>query len=228
MMRVTSVQIGQPRPHPIPEGGESGEQEFTSAIGKRAVAGPVRLRTLGLDGDAVADRQNHGGPDQAVLAYAGAHYPRWRAEWARDDVGPGGFGENLTVDGADELTVCLGDRWAIGDAVLEVTKPRSPCNRLAWFQRRNDLIARVRATARSGWYLRVIAEGTIEAGAAIERVAHPYPELNVRRAAHAMLTRHHGAERDRDEAMLLVRCEALAANWRLRLAREGFVRAPGA
>lgn len=226
MMRLISVQIGQPTAYPIPDAGDSEDREFTSGIGKRAVAGPVRLSTLGLDGDAVADRRNHGGPDQAVLAYAGAHYPRWRAEWGRSDVSPGDFGENLTVDGTDDLTACLGDRWAIGDTVLEITKPRSPCNRLAWYQRRGDLIARVRATGRSGWYLRVIVAGTIEAGARIELVTRTHPELTVRRAANAMLNRQHGADRDRDEAMLLVRCEALAQDWRLRLAREGFVRGP--
>jgi MOSC domain-containing protein YiiM len=219
-MRLLTLQVGRPRTHPIPDADDPARDVFTSAIDKQPVAGPVRLFALGLEGDQVADTRAHGGPDQAVLAYTASHYPLWRAEWGRTEVPFGGFGENLTVGGADEDTVCLGDRWAIGDAVLEVTKPRSPCNRLAWYQRREDLISRVRATGRSGWYLRVVSEGTLEAGAPIELAARPHPELTVRRAALAMANRH----QDRDEAMLLVHCPALAEDWRLRLAREGFRR----
>ncbi|HUR95162.1 MAG TPA: MOSC domain-containing protein [Gemmatimonadales bacterium] len=217
-MHIVAVQVGRPARHPVP-GHEGGEQEFfRSAIAKQAVAGPVRLTTLGLAGDEVEDTRVHGGPDQAVLAYASAHYPRWRAEWGREDVGHGGFGENLTVEGADEATVCLGDRWSIGGALLEVTKPRSPCNRLAWYQRRDDLIRRVRETGRSGWYLRVLAEGRVEAGASIELVERRCPEMTVRRAGLAMMRR----SSERAQALALLGCAALAADWRLRLVREGF------
>lgn len=222
-MRLLSLQVGRPATYPLPDADDPGEV-FTSAIGKRPVAGPVRLSRLGLAGDQVADTRVHGGPDQAVLAYASAHYPLWRREWGRADLPSGSFGENLTVDGAEEVTVCVGDRWAIGGCVLEVSKPRSPCNTLAWYQRREDLVKRVRDSGRSGWYLRVIVEGELEAGAPIELVARPYPDLSVRRTAVAMANRH----RNRAEAMRLVQCDALAEDWRLRLAREGFLRSGGA
>ena len=225
-MRIVSVQVGRPALHPVPAGEDDGDgdvqQFFRSAIAKGGVTGPLALTRLGLEGDQVEDTRVHGGPDQAVLAYAAAHYPRWRAEWGRDDVVNGGFGENLTVEGADELTVCLGDRWAIGAARLEVTKPRSPCNRLEWYQRREGLIQRVRTTGRSGWYLRVLVEGSVEAGADIELVERRCQELTVRRAARAMMNRSEA----RDEATALVGCEALAGDWRLRLAKEGFTAAP--
>ncbi len=152
------------------------------------------------------------------MAYAAAHYPLWRAEWNRDDVVCGGFGENLTVEGADETTVCVGDRWAIGDVLLEVTKPRSPCNRLAMYQRRPDLIRLVRATGRSGWYLRVLQAGRLEAGLEIVLDARGCPDMSVARAALAM---SHRTERP-DEALALLRCHALAADWRYRLAKEGY------
>jgi MOSC domain-containing protein YiiM len=219
-----SVQVGRPALHPVPSSDDeddAGEPRvFRSAIAKRAVAGPVRLSPLGLDGDQVEDTRVHGGPEQALLAYAASHYPVWRAEWGRDDVGPGGFGENLTVEGADETTVRIGDRWAIGTALVEVTKPRSPCNRLAWYRRREDLIQLVRATGRSGWYLRVLTRGVIEAGSEIRLVARGCEDMTVRRAALAM---QHRTER-RDEAIALARCPALAQDWRIRLAKEGFRR----
>ena len=218
-MRLLSLQVGRVTAYPAPGGTEPGDV-FTTAIAKRDVAGPVALTPLGLAGDEVADKRVHGGPDQAVLAYAAAHYPVWRREWGRAELPHGSFGENLTVEDADEMTVCVGDRWRIGRALLEITKPRSPCNTLAWYQRREDMITRVRDTGRSGWYMRVIEDGELEAGLPIERTARPYPEMNVRRAALAMANRH----RDRSEAVRLARCDALAQDWRLRLAREGFHR----
>jgi MOSC domain-containing protein YiiM len=227
-MRLISLRVGRPAPLPIPPGGADDDQDpdqprvFRSAIAKHALTGPVMLSTLGLAGDQVEDTRVHGGPEQALLAYAASHYPLWRAEWARDDVGPGAFGENLTVEGADETTVCIGDRWAIGDALVEVTKPRSPCNRLAWYQRRDDLIQRVRATGRSGWYLRVLTPGLIEAGSEIRLAERGCADMTVRRAQLAMQQR---GER-RDEAIALARCARLAQDWRIRLAKEGYRREP--
>jgi MOSC domain-containing protein YiiM len=224
--KVLSVQVGRPQTLPVPAGAGDGDGEddvqsfFRSAIAKRPVIGPITVGQLGLEGDEVEDTRVHGGPDQAVLAYAAAHYPKWRKEWGRDDVTHGGFGENLTVDGLDEFTVCLGDRWRIGSVVLEVTKPRSPCNRLAWYQRREDLIQRVRLTGRSGWYLRVLTPGQLEAGMPIELLARHCPDFTVRRAARAMSERTTNPA----EASALLQCEALAADWRLRLAREGLRR----
>jgi MOSC domain-containing protein YiiM len=222
-MRLISLRVGRPRTYVIPGAEDPAHEVFTSAIGKEPVAGPVRLGTRGLAADEVADHRAHGGPEQAVLAYAAEHYPLWRAEWGRADVPIGSFGENLTITGADEETVCVGDQWRIGDALLEVSKPRSPCNRLAWHNRRDDLVQRVRATGRSGWYLRVLTEGTLEPDAEVALVARPHPELSVRRAALAMSNR----QREPDEARLLVRCPALAADWRYRLAKEGFRRTSG-
>jgi len=226
-MHLISLQVGRPSLLPIPSG-TGVEQDpdeprvFRSAIAKHGVTGPVMLSTLGLEGDQVEDTRVHGGPEQALLAYAASHYPRWRAEWGRDDVGPGGFGENLTVEGADETAVWIGDRWAIGDALVEVTKPRSPCNRLAWYQRRDDLIQRVRASGRSGWYLRVLTPGLVESGSEIRLVERGCPDMTVRRAQLAM---QHRTER-RDEAVALAGCGRLAQDWRIRLAREGYRREP--
>jgi MOSC domain-containing protein YiiM len=224
-MRLISLQVGRPSLLPIPTASVDDHDPdeprvFRSAIAKHALTGPVMLSTLGLAGDQVEDTRVHGGPEQALLAYAASHYPLWRAEWGRDDVGPGGFGENLTVEGADETTVCIGDRWAIGDALVEVTKPRSPCNRLAWYQRREDLIQRVRATGRSGWYLRVLMPGLIETGSEIRLAERGCADMTVRRAQLAM---QHRTDH-RDEAIALARCPRLAQDWRVRLAKEGYRR----
>jgi MOSC domain-containing protein YiiM len=144
--------------------------------------------------------------------YAAAHYPRWRRELDRE-IGPGDFGENLTVDGLDEDTVCVGDVYQVGPARLQVSHPRQPCATLARRHQIADMIAIVRANGRSGWYLRVLVEGWLEAGHPIQRLERPNPEWTVRRAARAMLTR----ERNRVEATALARCRGLSDEWRERL-----------
>ena len=142
------------------------------------------LRSTNLDGDRQGDLRVHGGPDQAALLYSADNYARWRAEGF--DFEPGSFGENLTVSGLDETTVCRGDIYAIGDAVVvQVTRPRGPCYKLQYRTGVPDMIKRVLANGRSGWYVRVLKEGPVEAGQEIvllkrlapgEPLANPVPE----------------------------------------------------
>lgn len=212
-MRLISIQTGTPKTFGVPGSDDPIDRVFTSAIDKSPVSGQAWVGTLGLSGDTVCDRKHHGGVDQALLAYAGQHYLLWRREWQRDDVGPGAFGENLTLSDVTEDTVCVGDRWQVGEVVLEVTKPREPCSTLARRHRRADLIDVVTRNGRSGWYLRVLKEGWIEAGMPVELIDRPYPQWTVRRTAQVMVER---ASRE-EEAVLLADCPALAANWRERL-----------
>ena len=216
-MRVESIQVGQPKPMPVGvPGTEPAPRLLTTAIWKEPVTGPVRLDVDGLHGDAQADRKHHGGLWRAVLMYPAEHYPRWRAAWGRDDVGPGGFGENLTVSGVDEFSACLGDRYRIGEALLEVTSPRSPCHVVARRHGIKDLVATIRANHRHGWYLRVLVPGTVEAGQEMVLDLRPHPEWSVARAADVKWD----AGNRREEAALLAACPALIPEWREELAAE--------
>ena len=212
MMRLVSIQVGTPRTVGVPGAEDRMEREFTSAIWKSPVPGPVHAGLLGLAGDAVFDTRVHGGLDQAVLMYAAAHYPLWEEELGRS-VSPGAFGENLTVEGLDEDTVCIGDVYQLGPVRLEVSHPRQPCATLARRHQIPDMIAIVRRNGRSGWYLRVLIEGWLQPGAAISRLERPNPEWTIRRSARAMLTR----ERNPTEAAALARCQGLSREWRDRL-----------
>ena len=212
-MRLLSIQIGRPRTVGTPGAGDPMQRPFTSAIWKEPLTGPAWAGRLGLRGDAVANTKVHGGPDQALLMYPAAHYPTWRAEWGRDDVGPGAFGENLTVDGLTEEDACIGDILEIGAAGFQVSHPRQPCATLARRHQRRDMIGLVQGNGRSGWYLRVLAEGSVEAGQPIRLAERCHPEWTVRRAALAMLRRREHP----DEAAALGRCAALSAAWRRRL-----------
>jgi len=124
-------------------------------VDKRAVEGPVWLGRENLAGDGQADRQHHGGPDHAVLAYSIDHYPAWREELGRE-LPPGSFAENLAITGRDESTVCIGDTYAIGTALVQVAQPRQPCVKIARRLGIPDLTRRVERTGRTGWYLRVL------------------------------------------------------------------------
>lgn len=216
-MRLESVQVGLPKAMPagVP-GTEPQPRLLTTAIWKEPVAGPAAVTLEGVQGDAQADRKHHGGPWRAVLMYPAGHYARWREEWGRRDVVPGGFGENLTVSGLDEFSACLGDVYRIGSVRLEVTSPRTPCHVVARRHGIKDLVATIRANHRHGWYLRVLQPGTVEAGQELVLEARPHPEWSIARAADVKWQ----AEDRRDEAALLASCPALIPEWREELAAQ--------
>lgn len=159
-MHVTSINIGAARaidaarPHDI------------TGIFKEPVAGPVTITRDGLPGDAIVSARHHGGPDQAVYVYGGADYAWWEAELRRP-LGPGTFGENLTVAGLASASLTIGDRLTIGEVILEVTAPRIPCDTFARRMGEPGFVARFRAAERPGCYCRVIRPGQITAGQAV-------------------------------------------------------------
>jgi MOSC domain-containing protein YiiM len=212
-MRVDSIQTGKARTLGTEGAADPLDRRWTSAIWKEPVLGRVWMGREGLTGDVQVWRKAHGGPERALLLYSSEHYPRWRSEWGTRDLGPGGFGENLTVSGLDERTVCVGDRFQIGETRIEVSGPREPCNNLVRRHRRRDLIDEVNATARSGWYVRVLEEGWLEAGVGIKLVDRPFPQWPIDRAAEVKRNR---AARP-DDARLLAACPALLADWRAKL-----------
>jgi len=211
-MHIVSIQIGTPRTVGAPGAADPLHRAFTSAIWKESVAGPVWAGRLGLRGDAVANTNVHGGPDQAVLMYAASHYPLWAAEWGRE-LPHGAFGENLTVEGLTEHSVCIGDVLEVGAVRFQVSQPREPCSTLARRHQVRDMIAIVHANGRGGWYLRVLEEGEVGAGQPLAIAERLNPEWTVRRASLAM--RHRKTEPV--EAAGLARCAGLSPGWRQRL-----------
>ncbi|CAN5384371.1 hypothetical protein BH09ACT6_BH09ACT6_27680 [soil metagenome] len=145
-----------------------------TAIDKRAVEGPVRVRKFGLHADVQASRKYHGGVDKALYAYAQEDADYWRSELGRT-VEPGWFGENLRVSGVDVSGARVGERWRIGDTVVvEVTMPREPCATFArWVGGADERgwVKRFADARRLGTYLRVVKPGEIAAGDRIEVIA---------------------------------------------------------
>lgn len=166
-MKLMSVNVGRARLISI------GQRRVASAIGKRAVAGNVAVRPLGLEGDEQADLSVHGGLAKAVYAYPAEHYAFWRTVRAQASVAlwdealpPGSLGENLTVDGLLENQAWIGDVLRFPDCALAVSEPRLPCfkfNAAMGFAQAGALMA------QSGWcgyYLAVLEPGSLEAGQA--------------------------------------------------------------
>ncbi len=185
-------------------------RQWTTGFYKRPVDGPVQVRALGIVGDAVADTQNHGGVDKAILCYASSHYARWQLEHPDLKMSAGGLGENLTLDGADESDVCIGDRYRVGSCELEISQPRQPCWKIARRWGVKTLTKEVTQTGRTGWYMRVIQEGSIETGDTLERINRPHGDWPVARANDVLF----GREIDRMAVIELMNLAELADAWK--------------
>lgn len=148
-----------------------------SAIAKQPRTGLVEVHAEGLYGDEQGDRRVHGGPDKAIHHYALDHYPCWRDEFGAHPLlqVAGAFGENLSTLGMTEHNVCLGDRFAVGSVVLEVSQGRMPCWKLNDRFGVPDLARRVQDTGRTGWYYRVLQPGALRAGDTLTLLERPHP-----------------------------------------------------
>jgi len=219
---LTSLQIGRTRELGIPGSREPLDKPWVSGFYKEPITAPVALSLFNLDGDEQADLENHGGCDKAICCYAAEHYPSWREALALPEMPYGAFGENFTIDGLNEETICLGDQYTIGTAVVEVSQPRQPCWKLARRWRIKELSAVVIETGRTGWYLRVIQPGIVQEGQELALLARPFPDWPIARANEIFYRGKHDA--DASEALGAVL--ALAENWREHLlSRAAILRA---
>lgn len=189
-----------------------GPEGQSSAIHKVAVEGPRRITFLGMEGDAQADLKNHGGPDKALHHYPREHYASWRAELPHraDLMVPGGFGENLSTLGLTEATVCLGDIFTLGSAVVQVAQGRKPCWKLNVRFDVVDMARRVQDTGRTGWYYRVLEEGDVAPGEPLVRVERVCPDWPLDRLWRVL----NQVPADRAALEELAGLEVLAAHWR--------------
>ncbi len=203
---LLTIQVGAPQ---TLDGESDGGQPWSTGFIKTGVNGPVRLGRTNLVGDAQADLVNHGGPDKAVCVYSAVHYPYWCLELALS-LEFGAFGENFTVEALTEEDVCIGDVWAVGDALVQVSQPRQPCWKLARRWAVKDFALRVQQTGRTGWYFRVLREGTVAAGDSLALIERPEPGWTVARANEVM----HHLKADFTVAAELAAVPTLSASWR--------------
>jgi ferredoxin-NADP reductase/MOSC domain-containing protein YiiM len=150
-----------------------------TAVWKEPVDGPRMVRKINIDGDDQADRASHGGEHRAVFVYQIDSYRYWERQLGRHDFTCGQFGENFTVEGLADNEVCIGDRYAIGEALFEVTQPRVTCFRVGIRMREPAMPSLLVAHHRPGFYFRVIREGTVRAGDEITRVKVGEEQLTI-------------------------------------------------
>jgi len=167
MSRLLSVNVGRPQQLSVRRG-----RPLMSAIGKAPVEGPVRVEGVNVAGDDQADRRVHGGPDKAVYAYALEEIRQWEDELGRP-LGAAAFGENLTTEGIDVSGALVGERWRIGTTLLEVVQPRLPCFKLGLRMGDPAFVKRFALASRPGAYLRIVEEGELGAGDAVEVLDRP-------------------------------------------------------
>lgn len=208
--RVLAVSVGRPREF------DYHGRPARSAIWKTPVAGRVAVRGVNLEGDDQADRVAHGGPDKVVYAY-GIEDSRWLESREGRPFAYAELGENLTTEGIEVNDAVVGEHWAIGSAVFEISEPRIPCWRLG--VRMNDpaFVRRFTESLRPGAYMRVVSEGNVGAGDAIEVVSRPAKSITVR-DVFRIYTRDHG------EIGRLLEVPQISAAWQ-RWAREALARA---
>ncbi|MET0250287.1 MAG: MOSC domain-containing protein [Sphingobium sp.] len=187
-----------------------------SAIAKRPVEGPVRVGWNGLAGDSVADPIHHGGWDKALHLYPQDHYDWWRAR--KPDAAlleaPGAFGENIASRGMTEEDICLGDRFALGSGIVEVSHGRQPCWKLDHRFGARDVMVNMIKTGRSGLYFRVIREGEVEAGSRMPLLERPHPQWSIARVFRLLIGGGH--KNERDAVLALAAMPVLAEVWRER------------
>ncbi len=201
---MLSVNVSLPKEVP------HGSGTVGTGIFKEPVAGRVVLRTLNLDGDRQADLVNHGGVHQAAYAYPAEHYDYWRRELGRGNFGFGQFGENFTVEGMLEDGIHVGDVFRVGGALVEVSQPRTPCFKLGIKMGLPRFPKLFLASGRVGFYLRVLKEGEVGAGDAVERVESDPERLTVREASRLMFFE----EENLEGARRALRVRALSPGWR--------------
>jgi MOSC domain-containing protein YiiM len=177
-----------------------------TGIWKFPVSGRVRVAGVNVDGDEQADLSVHGGPDKAVYAYATEDYDWWSGELGRD-LSPGTFGENLTTRGVEVTHAVVGERWRVGDVLLEVSEPRLPCWKLALRMGDPRFLKRFAGAMRPGAYLRIVEPGELAAGDAVELVSVPDHGVTIEMMARFGLGEH-------SLASALLEAPELSANWR--------------
>ncbi len=213
-IQLLSIQVGLPQTHTSREMIGPAEKSWVTSFFKQPVTGRVWLGKTNLDGDRQAAK-THGGQEKAVCAYPFEHYSRWQREFDLPQLVYGAFGENFTFENLLERDTCIGDVFVVGDAIVQVSQPRPPCWRLARWWQVKEFALRMEETGLTGWYLRVIREGMVEAGARVELLERHHPRWNVSAANELMYGRGRA-----EDILALSACGLLSEGWRDELLKK--------
>lgn len=164
---IVSLQVGSIQKVDSKESGEWWDKEWSTGLFKATRPESCWLDYQGFKGDEQADKSVHGGVDKAICVYPSEHYTHWK-NVLNQELPFGAFGENLTIGGLLERELCIGDQFALGDAVVEVSQPRSPCWKIARRWKHKTLAKEVQDTGKTGFYFRVLRHGKVKATDTLE------------------------------------------------------------
>ena len=207
IIRINTILLGKISPF--------GPKGQLSAYRKTSTNFNVTVTKLGLQGDEQADLKNHGGKDKAIMHYAYDHYSTWKnekPELCNHLQKPGAFGENISTLGLMEDSVCIGDQFELGSAIVEISQGRQPCWKLGHRFTDEHMIRAVVDTGRSGWYYRVLENGKVCAGDSIKLVSRNNPEWTVAKVFNLLVA----GEKDIDALQRLTTLGQLSEHWRVR------------
>lgn len=194
-----------------------------SGIAKTPTDGPWRITRVGLVGDAQGDLKHHGGPEKALHHYPRDHYEAWQREIGPHALfdAPGAFGENVSTTGWTEHSVHIGDIVRFGSALLQVSQGRQPCWKLNVRFGRDDVASRTQSSGRTGWYYRVLEEGTATLNDQLVLIERPRPAWPLSRLV-SLLYRDKERYSELEE---MAEIPELADGWRTLAARRVQARA---
>lgn len=201
----------------LPEEVMAAGKSFYTGYNKAPQQEPVYLHKTHFEGDGVGDTVHHGGEDKAVCVYPLEHYEKWSTDLELESpLKVPSFGENITAAGLKEDDVCIGDVFQMGQAVVQITQPRQPCNTLASILNRPDMIKKVVNTGRTGYYLRVIQEGSVSKDDEMVLIEKDPAGISVTEANQIK----YGYIKDAKKIKELIKVEALAESLRQSLAKR--------
>ncbi len=213
MITIHTQLIGQPQTMTDARG------TWRSAIFRTPVTEPLFLQKRGLPGDQVADTKHHGSPDQAVCCHPLAHYEYWNAHYKlfREEaqLGPGSVGENWTLAECSEADIAVGDIFQAGEAVVQVSAPRYPCSKQERKLKLPGFLKAVQSTLRTGFYLRVLTPGIVQAGDELRLLERPNPIFTIQ-----LINEQTLGELDKEIAQQMLALPELAEGWKKIVARK--------
>jgi len=202
-VEIASLNVGKPRAATYQN------KEILTAILKLPIQGKVWLSSVNFDGDAQGDLIHHGGIEKAICVYAHEHYAYWAGVLGQP-LAYGAFGENLTTRGMTEEEVCIGDTFRFGEAIVQVSQPRQPCYKLSMKYGLPDLPLQVQETGYTGYYLRVLQEGTVAREDGLIRLSRHPLGVTVAYANRIM----HRDKRNEAGIREILAVDALSVSWR--------------
>jgi MOSC domain-containing protein YiiM len=192
----------------------SDHQKALTAFKKQGIESEdIYLEHTGFVGDMVQDIKNHGGNDKAICCYNSDHFERWKSELGFD-LEKGAFGENLTLSGvnAHESRVYIGDRYQLGEAVVEVSEPRGPCYMIGIRYNYKEFPIYLQTSGLTGFYLRTIKPGMVKKSDLLIHLSSHPDQISIMDVNHI---RYHDFN-NKEELDRLIKLSPLTEEWRIR------------